>query len=594
MKKRSILWAFVLSLFTLVSCSKDEINKTNGDPVAVKFTSTINGTVTTKAAGATWSTFDKIGVFMKKNNLPLEDANILNSASNKHYETISGNGDFTPVSGHTIYYPNDGSKVDFVAYYPYTGTISNYIYNVDVANQTSQENIDLLYSASAKGLDKTTPNATLVFEHQLSKLVFNVSAGTGVSSLSGLTVKISGMKTKASFNLSTAVINVDNASTADIMAKVTSSGTSAVVEAIVLPVADAAGYTVTFDLPSAGSFKWTVPASTKYDKATKYSYNVELKNTSGNTAIALKGNIADWTSGSSESLILDNGGTVDANDGSEAKPYTVTEAFGKAGETAKWVTGYVVGVTTATKSTFTSKANILIAATAGETDNAKQFVIDLSENADLQARLNLVDHEVLLGQVVKVKGDVVASVYGMKGLINITAQVGGIEPVPPITDPVIFYNETFGTVDVSSAKPKIEAYTGWDMKAPVVYTDISPNYPTEYCDIRVTSTTTNHIWVPANKNTGIKISGIESGYKNIKLSYDIATNKAGENANVIAVKCNGTGLTNIPSIVFDKTNTFATITVDVPDNTTMLEFVASAATNVGGYRIDNIKLEGVK
>lgn len=44
-----------------------------------------------------------------------------------------------------IEYPSDESAVDFIAYYPFQPILDNYIYKVDVTNQSKPEEIDLLY-----------------------------------------------------------------------------------------------------------------------------------------------------------------------------------------------------------------------------------------------------------------------------------------------------------------------------------------------------------------------------------------------------------------------------------------------------------------
>ncbi|MDR3061749.1 MAG: fimbrillin family protein [Dysgonamonadaceae bacterium] len=51
-----------------------------------------------------------------------------------------------------FFYPQDGSKVDFVAYYPYKLLQTNYIYPIDVKTQTTPTDIDILYSNIGHGI----------------------------------------------------------------------------------------------------------------------------------------------------------------------------------------------------------------------------------------------------------------------------------------------------------------------------------------------------------------------------------------------------------------------------------------------------------
>ena len=109
--------------------------------------------------------------------------------------------------------------------------------------------------------------------------------------------------------------------------------------------------------------------------------------------------------------------------------------------------------------------------------------------------------------------------------------------------------------------------------------------------IRATSTMNGHLWLPANKLSGLNISGFNtSNYSNLKLSFDITGNKDGD-TNLITLTC-GNQVMNIPLTEF-KQNSYITVELtDVPDNITSIDFKSEAATNTIGIRIDNIKLMG--
>ena len=157
----------------------------------------------------------------------------------------------------------------------------------------------------------------------------------------------------------------------------------------------------------------------------------------------------------------------------------------------------------------------------------------------------------------------------------------------------VIYLETCGNADVSSAK-KVDNYTGWDNGVPVTYSrTISLD---GYSDVRITSSTTNHIWFPADKNSDFIISAIPaSGYKNMKLSFDIAAYKLTDaNANKLIVFCNDSALA-VPSTVFTSQK-FIPIS-DIPlgrTNTITLKFEYTAGNNTCGYRLDNFKITGDK
>ena len=57
----------------------------------------------------------------------------------------------------------------------------------------------------------------LLFTHELTKIIVNVSAGTGITDLTGLTTVVAGTKARGQFNLSNGTLVPDNASEMDIL-----------------------------------------------------------------------------------------------------------------------------------------------------------------------------------------------------------------------------------------------------------------------------------------------------------------------------------------------------------------------------------------
>lgn len=303
MNNQNILFATAITLFVMSSsCKKDSPTEpTNPESSsAVKFSSSINGQIKTKAVNDTWETNDAIGVFMKTGS---GLSNVV--AANKNYKT-TGNGEFTAsATDQTLYYPENGSTVDFLAYYPFKQSLTNNIYAVDVNNQNSQSAIDLLYSNNATALSKTSTAANLVFTHQLAKIEFTVKNGAGVADLNNLTTMVAGLNSKADFDLATGILS-NQSQANDLTAKTATRNAAMVSELIVLPVADASGKQVTFTLP-AGKFKLTLPANTKFEQGKKYSYEIELKNdaTATPVAVTLSATITNWTNVPSGSYTVD-------------------------------------------------------------------------------------------------------------------------------------------------------------------------------------------------------------------------------------------------------------------------------------------------
>ncbi|WP_443946251.1 fimbrillin family protein [Pedobacter sp. AW1-32] len=302
MNKNLHLTSIALLLLFGTACRKDKKPEViNESRTAVQFTSSINGQVRTKAADNSWDANDNIGVFMKKGT---GLANIL--SDNKQY-TTSGDGQFKAnATDQTIYYPEDGSTVDFVAYYPYKVSLTANTYSVDVSNQTVQSAIDLLYANNALNLSKNSSNANLVFTHQLSKVELTVKNGTGVTNLDGLTTTFSASTTTADFDLATGALTA-KAQTADIQARTSVKSGVTVSEAILVPSATASAQKVVFAV-GGKTFTWTMPADTKFEQGKKYSYEIELKGEGTGavgTALSLKAVVTNWNEVPSGSYVVD-------------------------------------------------------------------------------------------------------------------------------------------------------------------------------------------------------------------------------------------------------------------------------------------------
>ena len=150
-----------------------------------------------------------------------------------------------------------------------------------------------------------------------------------------------------------------------------------------------------------------------------------------------------------------------------------------------------------------------------------------------------------------------------------------------------FYQEGFGPN--ITPRPKVEEYKGFENKD-VVYSTLFPGA----ADIRSTSRMNSHLWLPANRNSGLKIEGIKSeGFKDVVLTFDIAAQELGP-VNGVTVKINGKELSTSGDL--KSKNKFIPVKVSGIEtaSTMTLEFVATAANNKVGYRVDNIKLVGKK
>jgi len=153
--------------------------------------------------------------------------------------------------------------------------------------------------------------------------------------------------------------------------------------------------------------------------------------------------------------------------------------------------------------------------------------------------------------------------------------------------------ETCGNTDVSSPR-KVDIYSGWDNLYPVIFTRTKTL--DGYADVRITTTTTNHVWFPSDKNSDLIIMNIPaSNYQHLKLSFDIAAYKlAGANLNKLTVYCNGTALI-LPSMTFTSSKFLSVSDLVLPNSDVItLRFEYTAEKNTNGYRLDNFTITGDK
>ncbi|MDD4698333.1 MAG: fimbrillin family protein, partial [Fermentimonas sp.] len=116
--------------------------------------------VKTRATSTAWDNGDAIGIYMKPTGQSLNNTNSL--ADNIRYVT-DGTGAFVAANlDSTICFPENGDDVDFIAYYPKKDNITDFIYPVDLNNQSIQSEIDLMFADNVVGRNFMTPDIDLV------------------------------------------------------------------------------------------------------------------------------------------------------------------------------------------------------------------------------------------------------------------------------------------------------------------------------------------------------------------------------------------------------------------------------------------------
>lgn len=289
MKISNLLYMGALSTLTLMSCTNNDDNSEWYGSEGIVFTTAIQSRV----SGNTWNANDEVGIYMMNAGSGIEAA----TAQNKKY-IAQTNGTLTAAPGNGIYLPESGN-VDFIAYYPYTTSVSGNKLAVNVSDQSNPAAIDLIYSNGTKGVAATTATTiSLGFTHQLTKVTLNVTKDETIETLNGLGVNIKGISTEGEFNLAdgtlTATAGTNNK---DVAMYIDAQGTTATATAIILPTAastDQTSLNLTFNL-NGQSFTHTISDANIFEKGTNVSFKAKLSINNGKPVVTIgAATIEDW------------------------------------------------------------------------------------------------------------------------------------------------------------------------------------------------------------------------------------------------------------------------------------------------------------
>ena len=161
-------------------------------------------------------------------------------------------------------------------------------------------------------------------------------------------------------------------------------------------------------------------------------------------------------------------------DGTQASPYSVTSAIALNNPgTAAWVQGYIVGwvegADISAGSHFevpsSSASNVLIAASATETDYTKCIPVQLVNGTDIRAQVNLKDNPGNLGKVLKIQGSLEAYFRqpGIKAptAFELSGTTGGDTPDTPTPGAGAPDFNTMNNGEASGYYNTMTSATGW-------------------------------------------------------------------------------------------------------------------------------------
>ncbi len=187
---------FILAVFSVAfsACVQMENPAYSDTPIALKY-STVNA-VETKAAQDL-----NEGTFASGENVMVRISNTGAGEWTDYTFTTGDAGAMTPPTPGP-YYPAGSQNIDIVAYYPASAGTS-FSVATDQTADASYKASDLMFASVTNQAKQSTP-VNLAFAHKMAKLSVNITAGEGVTSITGISVL--NVKPTVSFNQATGVV----------------------------------------------------------------------------------------------------------------------------------------------------------------------------------------------------------------------------------------------------------------------------------------------------------------------------------------------------------------------------------------------------
>ncbi len=282
MKTRQLLYAASL-LLLLSACSNDDTQEqTQGVPIRLSYT-TLQA-VETRAAAATGLNDANIE---SGREVMVKIANVNTTEWIPYTYTTGESGAMTaPTSPQIPLYPTDDTHIQILAYHPAaagTNTGTTFTVQADQSTDEGYQASDLMFSNNVTNQEKQVTPVELAFVHKMAKIVVNVTAGTGVSSIVSATLKQ--VKPSVTFNQTTGVVSTNTDADAINVAVIKEGTQSTATGAALIPAQTINGalLEITTDL---GTATYTV-SDKVFESGHKYTLNISVSRTTVNTTTAI-------------------------------------------------------------------------------------------------------------------------------------------------------------------------------------------------------------------------------------------------------------------------------------------------------------------
>ncbi|MEG0994212.1 MAG: fimbrillin family protein [Bacteroidales bacterium] len=284
MKTVKLLKGFFLLSLTTLSCSQENNTLFPSDG-HVTLKAVLNENEITKVGDA-WEGTEHVGVYMTG----ADDFTVVDDISNKEFLVSPGAGNILTAVDAPFAYPADGREVKFIAYYPYSKSVTNLLYKINLAD-TGVSDHDLLYAKTSDAYNQAMAEAVpLLFIHQLSKLILNVKIQSVNNSGETITQAATGWSAfitrhaTADFDLATGdLLNIGTVTTLPM------SPIQSVAESIILPGSE--GKVIIRHEES--EYEWNTE-NIAFKSGVQYTYTITLTDASERVSVKLESTIKGW------------------------------------------------------------------------------------------------------------------------------------------------------------------------------------------------------------------------------------------------------------------------------------------------------------
>ena len=205
MKKYLIFATLVAMVF--VGCKKNTTappKKPADNRVATQFSGKILKddvkTTTRVTTDGNWEGTENVGIYM----LPTGSRKSGTAVASNHKFLASKDGDLTPI-GQNMYFPAGKTKVDFIAYHPYSTALNKerHVLEVDFSDQSNFSRLEILWAVVPEQ-NHEKPSVLLIFKRLQSSIKIELVSNTKYISnalVKRAKIKVTNVPTLAKFDI---------------------------------------------------------------------------------------------------------------------------------------------------------------------------------------------------------------------------------------------------------------------------------------------------------------------------------------------------------------------------------------------------------